>query len=185
MKTQELKPVCSTGSIWTSSISFQKLVNVWERMKNVNSRSPSLMKAAKCCGSVFSRHLLKYYRVQRDFRRALHFWHFFFGRKLRNPTSYQNTKTGLASQMTVETASERENFISICSTEANTFVNLSEDGLMVGRWTSSLIDHPPFEYPFIQEHLMENSLTMPNSCPAGAHRYKKLGYSLLKEEVRA
>ena len=51
----------------------------------------------------------------------------------------------------------------------------------VDAWPRSLLDLPAFEYAFIHEHLVENSETMPDNRPTGAHRHKKMGYRLFKE----
>ena len=100
----------------------------------------------------------------------------FSSASLPTPSSFQNSFTGLDSEMTVVAASERESLISSCSIEANAAVNTSKDG-----WTRSLTDLPPFEYAFIEQYLVENSAKMPDNRPAGAHRHKKLGYRLFKE----
>ena len=51
---------------------------------------------------------------------------------------------------------------------------------MVGGWTRSLTDFPPFEYAFIGQHLVENAATIPDNRPAGAHRHKTLSYRCSK-----
>ena len=60
----------------------------------------------------------------------------------------------------------------------------SKDGTIHYRvliWTRSLLDLPAFQYAFIHEHLVENSKTMPDHRPTSAHRHKKMGYRLFKE----
>ena len=69
-----------------------------------------------------------------------------------------------------------ENISPNSSLDKTAVVNEPVDGL-----TRSLLDLADFEHAFIHEHLVENSETMADNRPTGAHRHKKMGYRLCKE----
>ena len=93
-----------------------------------------------------------------------------------NSSSFQNSCTSLVSEIQAEGSFDVENVCPNSNVEGN--VDINQRG---NRWTRSLINLPAFEYAFIHEYLVENSETMPDNRPTGAHRHKKMGYRLFKE----
>ena len=93
-----------------------------------------------------------------------------------NSSSFQNSCTSLVSEIPAEGSFDVENVCPNSNVEGNVDINQRGNG-----WTRSLINLPAFEYAFIHEHLVENSETMPDNRPTGAHRHKKMGYRLFKE----
>ena len=93
-----------------------------------------------------------------------------------NSSLFQDSSTDLVSEMTAECSYDSESICPNINADKNAVDKKPVDG-----WTRSLHDLPAFEYAFIHEHLVENSETMPDNRPTGAHRHKKMGYRLFKE----
>ena len=80
-----------------------------------------------------------------------------------NSSSFQDSSTDLVSEITAGDSYDLENICPNTNADKNAVVSESVDA-----WTRSLLDLPAFEYAFINR-------------PTGAHRHKKMGYRLFKE----